>query len=177
MSATFAPSFVTVNPKPEAPLASWEDVEAVFRPYEEIWEKDGVWLMGRQNLPAIVDHWRAHFPEPMADRYRHSVTVVFPFPTVRDEISGCQVSLLEFTPDALCGILEDRLQEVGRLRWRTWAPELEGILGAPLNALSLNNIKSLIYATEQRAAAMGLPELWQIGAAAFGLSPWGMASK
>lgn len=158
-------------PRTEAHLASWEDVKAIYKPYSHIWELDAQWLMGRSILRDIVDHWRTNLPTPSASG--SSVSIEAQYPTVWDEITGRRVAITNFIPEELIAVFNDRVGEIEKLRWQSWVPELEELTAscAIINAFTMNRIKSIVYAAEGRAKVEGMPEFWQLGAAAFGLLP------
>lgn len=169
MTDTFFPMIPFPRLEPGAlPLATWDDLTALYRPYSEIWEAEGMWLMGRSVLQQIVEHWRHHLPAP-ANRVHDEVMIEFQYPVVRDEVSGVLMSIVHAIPSELLGILGTRVSEVANFRWPSWEPALQLLVGEPANALSAARVSEVIRATEHRALALGHPELWQIAAAAFGI--------
>lgn len=150
----------------KTPLASWDEVAAFYRPFEKIWEKDGSWIMGQSNLLKVVSHWRTKFPKARA-AYSH-IWVEFQYPTIWDEASGDHVQTL-FIPEDLRNTFIECINQIVKLRWPSWQHEFEMLINTPLNAHSLAMVDSIIHKTEQNAMALGMPELWQIGGAVFGL--------
>lgn len=152
----------------KTPLASWDEVATLYRPFEEIWEKEEAWRTGRSNLLRIINYWRTHLPKARA-AYSH-VQVDFQYPTVWDEVSDEQVQTL-FIPEVLRNTFMECINQIVKLRWISWEPGFSMLVNGSylLNTHSLMMVDSIIHNTEQDAIALGMPELWQIGGAVFGL--------
>ena len=143
--------------------------------FAEIWEQDGRWLIGPGLLGDIIEHLRGRGPIALRDPFdSNQVNLQIPLPTVRDEISGDQVSIGLFVPEELLPIFNDRCSLIMR-NWYDEAADrvIRSNFGIAITDQTLARFTSELANIEQGRMYQGdEPALWAIAAEAFGFSRW-----
>lgn len=135
------------------PLMTWDDLRAVSQTYEDIWERDGRWLMGRRMLADIVNHWRDNELLIANDPATSAVNISPSLPTMRDEISGEDRSIYEWIPEELRALFAARCDLALGWRFPSYEPGLKEFLGHPLTEHSKAMIRTVLRSVEQQARA------------------------
>lgn len=149
---------------------TWDDLRTVSQTYEDIWERDGQWIMGRSILTNIVEHWRDTELLIENDLIHRAVNIKPSLPTMRDEISGNDYSVYEWIPEELRDLFLNRCNLALSWRYPSYEPELMEFIGQSLSDYSKTMIRTVLRAVEQKARVEGLPEFCHLGAVAFGIS-------
>ena len=141
--------------------------------FAEIWEQEARWLMGPGLLGDIIEHLRGRGPIAVRDPDDpNRVNLQIPLPTIRDEVTGNQVSIGLFVPEGLQTIFIDRCN----LIMKNWYDEeadrvVRSNLGMAISDHTLARLTSELANIEQgRAYQADEPTLWEIAADMFGFS-------
>jgi hypothetical protein len=151
--------------------ALFEGLPADLMTFEQIFEKDARWLMGQSLITDVV---RFIKDKPLAaDIDPNNPTELYvhmPLPTVRDEVSGEEASILCMVPEELREIFLDRLNEAavtylggsGRLM-------LYGYMNSATTDFTVSRVRADLMRFEQERQARGEGELWEVVANYLGM--------
>ena len=159
---------LTLAPKPTnsyllAPIAG------PFRPYAQIFEREGRWLMGPGILSDIVAYFK-YIDGFIAVFRGQEIAVELPLPLIQDVITGETVSVYWALPEEVRLIFEERCQVVINRRAESVYAALLDYLWRGQTSEQHSRINAELAALEHEAEIRGWPLLWEIAAEEFGLS-------
>ncbi|HEX2753742.1 MAG TPA: hypothetical protein VHP34_11680 [Alphaproteobacteria bacterium] len=139
--------------------------------FEEIFEQDAKWLLGRHVLTDIVNYIKGRPLIAIADTSdRSKINIEIPLPSVIDELSGEHVSILYTIPPELIGILLDRLNEAMSAYLGDGGKQMLNVYIRSANTqYTLTSIQNELSMIERSRQAIGEGELWQVVADHIGI--------
>lgn len=137
--------------------------------FEEIWEQDAKWLMGREILSDIVVFLKDK--SPIATFEENGVCQIsLPLPTLKDVLTGNDVSIFYSVPSELSHLFEDRWSSV--LQHRSEFVEDLGsqYVGSMVDERTIVEINHKLHEHERTIRASRGPCIALLAAQAFGVS-------
>jgi hypothetical protein len=156
-------------------ISPWAEAKRIdFIPYEDIWERDGKWVMGRGLLADVVLHLMRGKGLHVEVNAAGVAQVTLPLPTVLDEITGTRVSVVRAIPEELREIFNRRCQLVLDARRDQVIERLAKFQERVATPLAIAQMNAELSDLETNAIRRDDVQLWQLAALAFGLHPYCM---
>lgn len=164
-----------------APLPTRNITLPPFRPFSELFEQDGAWIMGRPMLETLIDYCRGkHLCVTIDPVTPTTATVVMPMPYQIDDATGVAYPLHAWVPDDL----QETFDELGCLVCDCMAENVSELLtplmrqSLPANSLGLALMNACLHQDEALCEFMGSgPLLHEIVAHIFGVQQYVPRSK
>lgn len=140
--------------------------------YEEIFESDGMWLLGRTMLTDIIASIKGKSLLARRDSTDLSkLNIEIPFPLIQNDLDGKPVSIHYMIPVELRGIFNERINTATScyLGHGGYAI-IRRYLGSPMNADTLSRIQADLSDFEMDRERQDQGQLWRIVAGHLGLA-------
>lgn len=139
--------------------------------YEEIFESDGRWLLGKSILSDVVSFVRGKPLVAVRDREDLSrLNIEIPLPTVRDEITNELVSIAYMVPPELQEVFIGQLTEaMNDYLGEGGMKSLERFLNAPMTNHTVSKVQAELSEIERHREASDEGQLWKVVAHYLGM--------
>lgn len=143
--------------------------------YEEIFEQDGRWLLGRHVLADIVNFARGKTLEVKGNGSMLELSI--PLPYVRNAVNGDIVDVIRALPPEMAAILIDRLHNaLSDYLGEDGKRMLNGHLYSANTTVLVQRVQNELWRMERSRQDRGEGELWQVIAQNVGLPTFPISS-
>lgn len=139
--------------------------------YEEIFESDGRWILGKSILSDVVDFVRGKPLAAVRDSQDPSrLNIEIPLPTVRDEISGGVYSVAYMVPPELQNVFIRQLNEaMNDYLGEDGKNSLERFLYSAMTDRTISEVQGVLSTFEREREASDEGQLWKVVAHYLGM--------